>query len=92
MIGISPILSNAVVKKLTETAKEGGIPYQCEVMGGTTATDADVLSVTKSGIPTGLLSIPLRNMHTDAEVIDTADITSTAELLYAYIMSGGAVC
>lgn len=92
MIGISPVLSSAVARKLTETAKIGNIPYQVEVMGGTTATDADVLSVTKEGIPTGLLSIPLRNMHTDAEVIDTADIASTADLLYAYIMSGGAVC
>ena len=90
MIGISPILNRKITHKLTEIAKEKDIPHQFEVMGGTTGTDADVITVSKGGIPCGLLSIPLRNMHTPAEVIDTDDLLSVCDILEAYILSGGA--
>jgi endoglucanase len=58
-------------------------------MGGRTATDADMVSISREGVPTALVSIPLRNMHTDAEVVDTADIESAAALIYEYILAGG---
>jgi endoglucanase len=58
-------------------------------MGGKTGTDADVISVSKSGIPCGLLSIPLRNMHTPSEVVDMKDLESVAEILEKYVISGG---
>ena len=60
-------------------------------MGGTTGTDADVISVSKDGIPCGLISIPLRNMHTPAEVIDMADLDSICDILEGYLLSGGAL-
>lgn len=89
MIGISPILSRELTHKLIAISKEKNIPCQSEVMGGTTGTNADVITLTKSGIKTGLVSIPLRNMHTDCEIIDLTDIENTALLLESYIMSGG---
>ncbi len=89
MIGISPILNKTITEKLISIAKENNIPYQSEIMGGTTGTNADVITLTKSGIKTGLVSIPLRNMHTDCEIIDLTDIENTASLLESYIMSGG---
>ncbi len=91
MIGISPILSRKITDKLETIAKDKNIPHQFEVMGGTTGTDADVITVTKNGIPCGLVSIPLRNMHTPAEVIDMADLDSVCEILEGYVMSGGAL-
>ncbi len=91
MIGISPILNRKITDKLTDIAKDKDIPHQFEVMGGTTGTDADVISVSKEGIPCGLLSIPLRNMHTPAEVVDTADLDAVCDILEAYILSGGAL-
>ena len=90
MIGTSPILSNGIFKALKTAAVNAGIPFQTEVMGGRTGTDADSLSISKSGIPTGLVSIPLRNMHTDAEVISVSDVEQVAELLYTYVCAGGA--
>lgn len=89
MIGISPVLDKNIYKKLEQTAKEMGIPYTLEVMGGTTSTDADVISLTRSGIPTGLISIPLRNMHTPCEVADINDINAVANLIAAYTERGG---
>ncbi len=89
MLGISPILNKGVTDTLKNIASENNIPIQYEVMGGKTGTDADVISISKSGVPTGLLSIPLRNMHTPAEIIDTRDLESVITILEKYLLGGG---
>ena len=91
MIGVSPVLNKNISKKLQKIGDEKNIPYQLEVMGGTTGTDADVISISKSGVPCGLISIPLRNMHTPCEVVDLNDIKSVCDLLEEYILSGGSI-
>lgn len=86
MIGISPVLDKEISKKLKNTAEMNNIPYQLEVMGGGhTGTDADVITVSSGGVRTGLISIPEKYMHSPIEVVDTADIENTAELIAAYI-------
>ena len=89
MIGFSPVLSKRVTRTLEEIAEKEGIAFQREVMNSSTGTNADVISVSKSGIPCGLVSIPLRNMHTDCEIVDLKDIEATAQLLKSYILKGG---
>lgn len=89
MIGMSPILDKHIYKTLVNTAKENNLPYQTEVMDGRTGTNSDVISVSKSGVKTGLVSIPLRNMHTDVEIIDLKDIENVCDLLENYILKGG---
>ena len=91
MIGISPILDKDLSKQLLSIAKEENIPYQTEVMGGRTGTNGDVISISKNGVKTGLVSIPLRNMHTDVEIVDIEDIKSVCDLLEQYILKGGAL-
>ena len=83
MIGISPILS--APDHLMDLAKKNDIPYQYEVMGGSTGTDADRVSVSLMGVPTALLSIPQRYMHTPVETVDVRDIAATGDLMAAYI-------
>lgn len=85
MIGISPVLDTKLTHKLEKVAIDNNIPYQFEVMGGTTGTNADAISVTKGGIPSTLISIPLRNMHTAGEIIDISDVINTSALIYGYI-------
>lgn len=92
MIGISPALDSKISQRLIEIAKEKDISYQTEVMGGRTGTDSDVISVTRAGVRTGLVSIPIRNMHTDTEVIDICDIESVCDILEEYILGGGICC
>lgn len=89
MIGISPVLDRNITRTLENIAKEENLPYQSEVMGSSTGTNADVITVSKSGIKTGLVSIPLRNMHTDCEIVDIKDVETTVSLLEKYIMAGG---
>lgn len=86
MIGFSPILSREMSNALVSVAEKIKIPYQKEIMGGGhTGTNADVISVSESGIPTALVSIPEKYMHSPIEVVDVTDVENTASLLAAYI-------
>ncbi len=89
MICISPSLSQEMSNCLISLAEANNIKYQTEICPSQTGTNADVISTTKTGIKTGLVSIPLRNMHTQAEVADIEDIESVAQIIAAYILSKG---
>ncbi|MEG1995893.1 MAG: M20/M25/M40 family metallo-hydrolase [Oscillospiraceae bacterium] len=93
MIGISPALNKNISDCLINIAKNKDIPYQLEVMGGgETGTNADAITLSKNGVKTGVVSIPLKYMHTPVESIDTADIESCARLLSEFLLSGGNIC
>ena len=89
MIGISPALSKEVSNKLISVAKENEIPYQLEVMGSRTGTNADMISINRDGVKTSTLSIPLRNMHSETEILSLEDLENVCELIYRYVMAGG---
>lgn len=89
MIGIAPGLSFVMSQKLMELARAEQIPFQEDVCGGRTYTNADHIAVSCSGVTTGLLSIPLKYMHTSVEMIDMEDVEATARLLAVYLLSGG---
>lgn len=85
MIGISPILSRTISTELIALAKENKIPYQIEVMSDNTGTNAASIQIARSGIPTGLISIPLKYMHTPVETVMLSDIESISRLLAEFI-------
>lgn len=85
MIGVSPVLSQDMTSMLFSLAKELSIPYQTEVMGGRTGTNADCVSISRGGVSTGLVSVPLRYMHTACETIAMEDIENTARLMAAAV-------
>ncbi len=89
MIGVSPILDRAMSDRLFDLAKTENIPFQTEVMGGSTGTDADRISTSLCGVPCALLSIPQRYMHTPIEVVDVRDVAAVGELMAVYIRKGG---
>lgn len=89
MIGFSPSLSRELSDALTDAAHDSGIPYQVEVMSGTTGTNADQFSVCRGGVRACTVSIPLDYMHTPVEAIDLADVELTGELLAAYLRRCG---
>ncbi len=84
MIGVAPTLHKTVSDRLIALAQEEKIPYQLEIMGGETSTDADAIGVLGGGVKTGLLSIPLRYMHTPIETASFSDITAVGDLLAAF--------
>lgn len=89
MIGLSPALSRSVSDKLIALAKKNEIQYTLEAMGGRTGTNAENYAFSKCGRKTGLLSVPIRNMHTGVEVCDLRDIEATAQILAAYAEKEG---
>jgi endoglucanase len=85
MIGVSGTLDSALSKEMISIAKEKNIPYQIEVMPAKTGTNADELSLGRSGAKSVTLSFPIRNMHTAVEVLSLSDIAATADLIAVYI-------
>ena len=87
-IGYAAILDKGISDKLVSLAEEKNIKYQYEAMGGRgTGTNADEIVVSRGGVTTGLLSIPLKYMHTPTELIDVNDIVSTGDLMVEFINS-----
>ncbi|WIV10947.1 M42 family metallopeptidase [Proteiniborus sp. MB09-C3] len=72
-------------EKLVEVAREYNIPHQFEIDPGPTGTDARAMQITRCGIPTLLISLPLRYMHTSIETINIEDIKMSAKLLARFI-------
>ncbi|MBR5411227.1 MAG: M20/M25/M40 family metallo-hydrolase [Clostridia bacterium] len=86
MIGCAPVLHKDISDRLKALAEEKNIPYTVEVMGRSTGTDADDALTAGGGKKTGLISIPLRNMHTPDETADVRDIEAAASLLAAFAL------
>jgi putative aminopeptidase FrvX len=83
-IGRGSTLSPKVFELLVETAEAEGIEYSISASGRGTSTDADVLQISRAGIPTGLVSIPLRYMHSPVEMVDLGDVEATVALIAAF--------
>jgi putative aminopeptidase FrvX len=77
--GISPRLFDL----LLETAEAEGIAHCVEVSTGRSHTDADAVVVSRAGVPTGVVSIPLRHMHTPGEICELADVEACVQVLVA---------
>jgi putative aminopeptidase FrvX len=84
VIGRGSTLSPKLFELLVETAEAEGIEYSIGASGRGTSTDADVLQISRAGIPTGLISIPLRYMHSPVEMVDLRDVEAVVELLVAF--------
>ena len=79
-----PTVHPRVFELLYETAEAEKIPCGVEVTRGRTNTDADAVHLSRGGIATGLVSVPLRYMHTPVETVDLEDIEAAVRLLVAF--------
>jgi len=78
-----PLVNPRVFELLVKAAETEGIEYTVET-GMDSHTDADDTYVSREGIPTGLVSIPLRNMHSPIEIVDLEDLEACVRLLVAF--------
>ncbi|MBU0570631.1 MAG: M42 family metallopeptidase [Candidatus Omnitrophica bacterium] len=86
VIARGPNINPKVFELLVAAAKREKISYQVEGISRGTGTDANIMQLTKSGVATGLVSIPNRNMHSPVEVVDLKDMENAARLLAAFIL------
>jgi putative aminopeptidase FrvX len=84
VIGRGSTLSPRIFELLSETAERLDAPHSVEASGRATWTDADAIQISRAGIPAGLISIPLRYMHSPVEMVDLADVEATVELVAAF--------
>jgi endoglucanase len=88
-LGSGPVLSRGstlnqeLFELLAQTAEEEGIAYTIEASARATGTDADAVHLSRGGVPTALVSIPLRYMHSPVELVELADVHASARLIAA---------
>ena len=90
VLGRGTVLHPHVYDLLVETAEAESIPYTVEATGRGTGTDADVVHISRSGVPTGLVGFPLRYMHSPVETVQLDDVEAAARLIAAFALRLGA--
>ena len=89
-LGSGPVIERgsnlhpAVSELLIEAAEAEGIPYTLAASGRSTGTDADAIHTSRGGVATGLVSIPLRYMHSPVEMVQLDDVQNAAKLIAAF--------
>ena len=73
-----------VFELLHDAGEAEGIPFTLESLGKGTGTDADAIHLSRAGIPTGLVSVPCRYMHSPVEMVSLADVDGAARLIAAF--------
>jgi endoglucanase len=89
VIGRGSILNPVVFELLHQTAEREQIPFTIAASARGTGTDADVIHLSRSGVPTGSVSIALRYMHSPVEMVQLDDIAACARLIAAFAQSLG---
>lgn len=88
-IGLGPNMTRWMSDRLKEKAEQKNIPVQLEVIGGHSGTNAWPIQISREGVATAVLSLPLKYMHTPVEVFDWSDLEQTAQLLAAFAVDLG---
>ena len=89
-LGSGPVIARGttlhpgVTELLYETAEQEELPFTVESLGRGTGTDADAIHAARAGVPTGLVSVPIRYMHSPVELVSLDDITVAAKLIAAF--------
>ena len=84
-IGVGPNMTRWMTERMIDKAKEHGIPYQMEIMSGHTGTNGWEMQISREGVATSVLSLPLKYMHTPVETLSLADMEGVAQLLAAFV-------
>jgi len=94
-VGGGPVLTRGsaahplVFERLVEVAEREGIPYSITASPRYTSTDADAIYLSRSGVATGLISIPNRYMHSPNEIVSLSDLERAARLIAAFVRELG---
>jgi putative aminopeptidase FrvX len=89
-LGSGPVVARGttlhpeVFEGLYESGEREGIPFTIESLGRGTGTDADAIHLSRSGVPTGLVSVPSRYMHSPVEMVSVDDVDAAARLIAAF--------
>ncbi len=91
-IGVGPNMTRWMTERMVKKAQEHKIPYQLEVMAGHTGTNGWDMQISREGVATAVLSLPLKYMHSPIETLDISDAEQVAKLIAAFAEGLGAEC
>jgi endoglucanase len=83
-VTVGPVVNPGVSDLLRETAEAQGIEHSIEVYSDRTQTDADAFHISRAGVPTGVVSIPVRYMHSPVELCSLDDLEAVIALVTAF--------
>jgi putative aminopeptidase FrvX len=87
VISYAPAVQNNVNKLLIESALEADIPFQRQASSRSTGTDTDAFAYSNDGVPSALISLPLRYMHTTVEMIHKEDVDNVIRMIYEVLLN-----
>ena len=87
VVSYAPAVQNNVNKLLIESAQKADIPFQRQASSRSTGTDTDAFAYSNDGVPSALISLPLRYMHTTVEMIHKEDVDNVIRLIYEVLLN-----
>ncbi|GAA5513263.1 putative aminopeptidase YsdC [Deinococcus carri] len=84
-LSVGPMTSPVILRQMTAAAQASGIPYTLSASGRYTGTDADALSLVRAGVPSAVVSIPNRYMHSPSEMVDSRDVKACIDIIAAWV-------
>ncbi len=81
----APAVHNNLLKHIVATAQKEKIPFQRSAASRATGTDTDAFAYGAAGVPSALISLPLRYMHTTVESVDRTDVENVIKLIFAAV-------
>jgi Cellulase M and related proteins len=87
VVSYAPSVQINFNKLLVDTAIKKGIPFQRQASSRWTGTDTDAFAYSNEGVPSVLISLPLRYMHTTVEMIHKEDVDNVIRLIYEALLS-----
>lgn len=87
VVSYAPAVQNNLNKLLIQTAEKVGIPFQRQASSRSTGTDTDAFAYSNGGVPSALISLPLRYMHTTVEMIHKEDVDNVISLIYEVLLN-----
>lgn len=86
VLTVGPAVHNKLLDFVISTAKEKKIPYQIDAASRSTGTDTDAFAYANGGVPSVLISLPLRYMHTTVEMVSIEDVENVIQLIYESLL------
>jgi putative aminopeptidase FrvX len=86
VIAYAPSVHHIIRDLITETAKKKKIPFQRNALSRATGTDTDSFAFSNGGVPSALISLPLRYMHTTVEMVAKEDVANVIKLIYETLL------
>src|SRR6202789_2745738 len=87
VVSYAPAVQNNLNKLLIESAENAKIPFQRQASSRSTGTDTDAFAYSNDGVPSALISLPLRYMHTTVEMIHKEDVDNVIRLIYETLLN-----